>query len=78
MLSVAAGSPAEQAGVRPADVLLSIDDQLLWHPPDVIGALAHRRPHSLARLQILRGGQVRERVVSIVAEPGRHRAKAPG
>lgn len=69
ILSVASGSPAARAGIRPTDVLLSIDDQPMWHSPDVAGALANRRPHSLARLQVLRGGQVRERVVNILPEP---------
>ena len=70
VLSIAAGSPAEQAGLRPTDVLLSIDGQLLWHPPDVVSALASRALDSLARVQLLRAGHVLERVVPIMPEPG--------
>ena len=78
VLSVAAQSPAEQAGLRPTDVLLAIDDQLLWHPPDVVSALANRAPDSLARLQVLRAGQVLERVAPIAPEPSRALAREGG
>jgi len=67
--SVAADSPAEEAGVRPADILLSIDGYPLRHPTDVISALANRPMDGLARLEILRAGQVLDRVVPITPEP---------
>jgi GAF domain-containing protein len=68
VLGVAPGSPAEQAGVRPTDVLLSIDDHVLWRSADVVSALARRPVDSMARLQILRVGQVLELAVPIAPQ----------
>ncbi|MBV8913232.1 MAG: PDZ domain-containing protein [Acetobacteraceae bacterium] len=70
VLGVAPSSPAEQAGVRPTDILLSIDEQPLWRPPDVVAALANRARDSLARVQILRIGQILELLVPIMPQPG--------
>jgi hypothetical protein len=69
VISVAADSPADQAGLRPTDILLAIDGYPLRHPSDVVSALANRALDGLARLQVLRGGRVLDRVVSVMSEP---------
>lgn len=67
--SVAADSPADRAGLRPTDVLLTIDEFPLRRPSDVVSALANRPVDGLARLEVLRAGQVLDRVVPVVPEP---------
>ena len=49
VLSVAAGSPAAQAGLRPTDILHAIDQHVLRRPADVVAALAGREADQFAR-----------------------------
>lgn len=70
VISVAADSPAERAGIRVTDVLIRIDGRVLRHSSDVVAALGNRPPESHARVQLLRGGQTLERLITI--EPERH------
>ncbi len=69
VVSVASGSPAERGGVRPTDILVSIDGLVLRHSADVTSALANRPLEGMLRLQVLRGGHTLERVLPIEAEP---------
>jgi hypothetical protein len=57
VLSVAAGSPAARAGLRPTDILYAIDEHVLRQPGDVVAALAGREAGELARVQFQRGGR---------------------
>ena len=75
VIGVAAESPAEQAGLRPTDILLTIDGYPLRHPSDVVSALANRREDGIARLEVLRAGQVFDSVVPIAPEPARSSAR---
>ncbi len=70
VLSVAAESPADRAGLRSTDVLMAIDGAVLHYPADVVRALANRPVGGFARLHVLRNGQALERVVPIEPEPG--------
>ncbi|HYZ63345.1 MAG TPA: PDZ domain-containing protein [Acetobacteraceae bacterium] len=69
VLAVAARSPAEDAGIRPTDVILAIDGQELWHASELVRALANRPADGLARLTILRAGSRLERVVPTIVRP---------
>ena len=68
MLSVARGSPAEAAGLRPTDVLCAIDDHVLRRPSDIIGALADREVDALVRVRLQRAGRWLERLVRVTPE----------
>ena len=65
VLSVARRSPAESAGLRPADVLYAIDGRVLCQPADVVAALADRERGAKVRVSYRRGTQWRECVVAI-------------
>lgn len=55
VLSVAAHSPAAQAGLRPTDILYAIDQHVLRRPADVLAALADQEADGFARVQFQRG-----------------------
>lgn len=74
VVKVAAGSPADAAGLRPADVLLAIDGYAVRTPGDIITALSGRTLDELARVQFLRAGHKLERFVPISAAPARRAA----
>jgi membrane-associated protease RseP (regulator of RpoE activity) len=57
VLSVARGSPAEQSGLRPTDILYEVDGQLLRERADLVAALADREPGSSARITVQRAGK---------------------
>lgn len=57
VLSVAAGSPAARAGLRPTDILHAIDQHVLRRPADVVSALARRNTDEMARVRYQRGGR---------------------
>lgn len=69
ILEVVAGSPAERAGLRPEDVILSVDGQRLAEPRDLIQHLNTRKPGQAVRLRILRAGQVREVSLTLATMP---------
>lgn len=73
VLSVAAGSPAEQAGLRATDILHAVDDQVLRERADLVAALADREPGSSARITFQRAGEWMERWVRVTAPPRRAR-----
>lgn len=67
ILSVARGSPAEQVGLRPTDILYAVDDRILRERADLVAALADREPGASARLTFQRAGQWIERSVPVAA-----------
>ncbi len=71
VLSVAAGSPAEQAGLRPTDVLYAIDAHILSRPADIVAALAGRERGELARIRFQRAGSWHDRLMPIEPQPKR-------
>lgn len=54
VLRVAKESPAERAGLRPADVLHQIDGRVLRRPADIVAALAGRVPGDVAVIRLQR------------------------
>lgn len=57
VLSVAENGPAEQAGIRPGDILRSIDDEELRSPEDLLTALRQRDPGDEVTIEIQRDGE---------------------
>ena len=53
----AEGSPAEQAGIRRHDILISYDDQRLYSPEQLVRLVENDKPGRKAKLHIIRSGQ---------------------
>lgn len=56
---VLSGSPADGAGIRPADVLHLLGDQILINDPQFRVLLRTQKPGDDVRVTLLRGGQAR-------------------
>jgi S1-C subfamily serine protease len=53
---VAMGSPAEQAGLRPADLIVSFDHQPVPHAPRLIGMLGRVKVGQAYPIEVMRSG----------------------
>ena len=53
---VTTGGPAEQAGLRPGDVIIKVDDQAITGPGDLIVALGTHSPGDTVTVTYLRNG----------------------
>lgn len=58
VVRVEPGSPAETAGLRPYDLLLSYDDQRLYAPEQLSRLVALDRPGREVTLKLVRGGEI--------------------
>ncbi|HUA89161.1 MAG TPA: trypsin-like peptidase domain-containing protein [Steroidobacteraceae bacterium] len=63
------GSPAHQAGLRPQDLLISIDGEPLHSALDALGRIATRKPGTTLVLRGLRGGRSFEIRVQVGERP---------
>ena len=54
---ITANSPAERAGLRPYDVILSVDGRDVWTNEELIREISARQPGSMARLDVVRDGR---------------------
>jgi serine protease Do len=71
---VTAGSPGERAGLRPYDLILSVDGQAVSSNDELIREISARQPGSLARVQFLRDGRQTTITVKLAERPGRERS----
>ena len=71
---ITAGSPADRAGVRPYDVITSLDDRAIASDDQLIREIAGRAPGSSARLRVVRDGHDQTLVVKLSERPARERA----
>jgi len=62
VVDVEPGGPAEQAGLRPGDVLLKVDEEVIEGPEQLARAIAGRKPFTEVALTIFRDGE--EKVVT--------------
>lgn len=69
VVSLAEGSPAEQAGLLPGDLLLSIDDQKATHLRALAERLGPEHVGRVAALKLMRGGQAIALTVTVGARP---------
>jgi S1-C subfamily serine protease len=70
LVSVEAGSPAERAGLRLGDALLTFAGQALRHPSDLLGLLDAERIGAEVAVRLLRAGELREVTLTIGARNG--------
>ena len=68
---VTAGSPAERAGLRPYDVILTVDGREIWTNEELIRDISGRQPGSIARLDVLRDGRHAPTLVRLAERPVR-------
>ena len=71
---ITAGSPADRAGVRPYDVITSLDDRAIANDDQLIREIAARAPGSAARLRLIRDGYNQTLVVKLSERPARDRS----
>ena len=71
VVGLAAGAPAEQAGVLPGDIILEVDGRRTGRTRGLAAALAAERIGQPATLKLLRAGEVRLVIVTIGARPAK-------
>ncbi|HKB10338.1 MAG TPA: Do family serine endopeptidase [Vicinamibacterales bacterium] len=79
---ITAGSPADRAGLRPYDVITSLDDRPISNDDQLIREISARAPGSAARLRLMRDGRDQTLTVKLAERPARERPdkaeNAPG
>jgi len=63
--SIQTGGPAEKAGLKPRDIIISIDGRALKDGDDLINEIASRRPGSSVRIGYLRDDKQADATVTI-------------
>jgi len=63
--SVVAGSPADQAGLKVGDTIISVDGKKVSKGSELVGDIASRKPGSKVNLSFLRNGKTQETSVTI-------------
>jgi serine protease Do len=62
-------SPGDRAGIRPYDLILSVDEREIWTNDELIRDISARSPGTAARLRVLRDGRERNVVVKLAERP---------
>ncbi len=63
------GSPAQQAGLQPGDLLLTLDGAAPTSAQDALGRIAAHKPGAAIVLRMLRGGRVFEMRAQVGERP---------
>jgi serine protease Do len=66
---VRADSPGERAGLRPYDVILTVDGREIWTNEELIRDISGRQPGTVARLELMRDGHREIAQVKLVERP---------
>jgi serine protease Do len=74
---VTAGSPAERAGMRPYDVIVSLDGRDVAREDELIRQVASMAPGVTVRLDLLRDGRTETVTVKLAERPARQPASPP-
>jgi serine protease DegQ len=69
VLAAVDGGPAAQAGLRPGDVIVAIDDARIETVEDLFSELRRRKPGSQVRLTIIRDGRQQQVTVTLADRP---------
>ena len=69
--NVADGSPGSRAGIRPYDLIISVDREPVRGNDSLIREIASRKPGTMARLEFVRDGRPREVAVKLAERPAR-------
>lgn len=69
VLSVSQGGPADDAGIRPGDIITSIGDDELSAPEDLLAALRQRDPGETVAVEVRRGSDTRTVDVELSDRP---------
>jgi serine protease Do len=70
---ITTGSPADRAGLRPYDVITSLDDRAIANDDQLIREISARAPGSAARLRLVRDGRDQTLTVKLAERPARER-----
>src|SRR6185503_15965074 len=70
---ITAGSPADRAGLKPYDVITSLDDRAIANDDQLIREISARAPGSAARLRLVRDGHDQTLTVKLAERPMRGR-----
>ena len=68
---VTAGSPADRAGLRPYDIVTSLDDHLIATDDQLIREVSARAPGTAAHLRFVRDGREQSITVKLAERPAR-------
>ena len=66
---VSAGSPAERAGIKPYDVIVTVDGRDVVSNDELIRDISGRQPETTARLEILRDGKRQVTEITLIERP---------
>jgi serine protease DegQ len=69
LLEVVEGGPADQAGLRYADVIVRMDDAAVDTVEDLFGELRQRKPGSQVRITFIRDGREQQATVTLADRP---------
>jgi len=75
--AVVQGGPADKAGVRPGDVLVSVDNQSISDTTALLNAIAQLKPGAEAKMKVIRRGKPAEITVTIGKRPPPPRRAMP-
>jgi serine protease Do len=64
-------SPAERAGLRPYDIIVSVDGRAVWTNDELIRDISGRQPGTIARLDVVRDGRHLPTAVKLTERPAR-------
>jgi serine protease Do len=68
---VSTDSPAERAGVKPYDIIVSVDGREIWTNEELIRDISGRQPGTIAHLDLLRDGRRQTAPVKLTERPPR-------
>jgi serine protease DegQ len=75
--AVVQGGPADKAGVKPGDILVSVDGQGITDTTALLNAIAQLKPGAAAKMKVVRRGKPTELTVMIGKRPPPPRRALP-
>lgn len=75
--AVVQGGPADKAGVKPGDVLVSVDNQVISDTTALLNAIAQLKPGAEVKMKVIRRGKPAEIAVMIGKRPPPPRRAMP-